>query len=235
MKVVKVQSIEMFALIKFRLSGSLRFLSHAETMKLFQRACVRCGIKVCYSQGFNPRPKLSLPLPRTVGVESDDDLLSLRLEDEHLNELDLEQSASYASKISRQLSAGMPEGLSIVDCKLSKTKLTASSVSYLIAVHNLDENLNDRITDLMASRTLNLPRPINKKKSKLANRKSQIKNVDVRGFLKSVKTDNKTITVECNTGPSGSIRVDEILKLLEVDTEHLSAPIKRIAVQWHDA
>ena len=65
--------------MKFRIGRSLRFLSHAETLSLFQRACVRAGIDLCYSQGFNPRPKLSLPLPRPVGVESDDELLAVRV------------------------------------------------------------------------------------------------------------------------------------------------------------
>ena len=64
-------------LVKFRIWGNLRFLSHAETMSVFQRACVRAGIPVRHSEGFNPRPRMSLPLPRSVGVESDDELLVL--------------------------------------------------------------------------------------------------------------------------------------------------------------
>ena len=74
----------MSVIVKFGIKGNLRFLSHAETIRLFERACVRAGIKLVYSQGFNPHPKLSLPLPRTVGVESDDDLLYLRFSIFHL-------------------------------------------------------------------------------------------------------------------------------------------------------
>ena len=66
-------------LIKFSVRGSLRFLSHAETLRVFQRACVRAGIEIQYTEGFNPRPKLSLGLPRTVGVESEDDLVQLKV------------------------------------------------------------------------------------------------------------------------------------------------------------
>ncbi|MBN2271219.1 MAG: DUF2344 domain-containing protein, partial [Sedimentisphaerales bacterium] len=63
-------------LLKFRIWGNLRFLSHAETMKVFQRACARAGLDVAHTEGFNPRPRLSLPLPRSVGVESDEELLA---------------------------------------------------------------------------------------------------------------------------------------------------------------
>ena len=76
---IAVSNETILLVIKFKLSGSLRFLSHAEMLKVFQRACVRAGIKIQYSQGFNPRPKLSLPLPRSVGVETDEDLLCLRV------------------------------------------------------------------------------------------------------------------------------------------------------------
>ena len=61
----------------------MRFLSHAETMRLFQRACVRAGVKVAYSQGYNPHQRMSLVLPRSVGVESDDELLCLWLAEGH--------------------------------------------------------------------------------------------------------------------------------------------------------
>ncbi|MHC4625895.1 MAG: DUF2344 domain-containing protein, partial [Planctomycetota bacterium] len=44
-------------MIKFRVRDTLRFLSHAETLRVFQRACVRGHIKILYSQGFNPRPR----------------------------------------------------------------------------------------------------------------------------------------------------------------------------------
>ena len=61
--------------VKFRISGSLSYLSHRETMTMFDRALVRAQVKLKYSEGFNPRPKLSLPLPRSVGIASDAELL----------------------------------------------------------------------------------------------------------------------------------------------------------------
>ena len=51
-------------------------------------------------------------------------------------------------------------------------------------------------------------------------------------FLKSIKLDNRNIAVECKISSAGSIRVDEILKLLELDVEKLEAPVRRTNVQW---
>jgi len=62
-----------------------------------------------------------------------------------------------------------------------------------------------------------------------------VKNVDVRPFLKSIKLDSKGVTVECKISPVGSIRVDEILKLLGLDVKQLAQPIRRSSVQYRRA
>lgn len=64
------------------IEGDLRFLSHHDLMRVMGRIASRAGIPIRYSQGFNPRPALSLPCPRPVGVASEDDLLVLAVEDE---------------------------------------------------------------------------------------------------------------------------------------------------------
>jgi len=211
--------------IKFKIGGSLRFLSHAETVKVFQRACVRAGIEVQYSRGFNPRPKLSMPLPRSVGVESDDDLLCLRVNRDP-NE---RRVMDYESRIKARLSEQLPEGCELLSVSVTnaKTSFQPSLATYVLAVRReyLNEKLKTTIKRLLASESLNLQRRIDAKNSKF-------KNVDVRRFLKSIELDNKGIVVECKISSSGSIRVEEILKLLELDAEKLAAPIRRISVQW---
>ena len=61
--------------IWFAVAGDLRFLSHHDTMRAMERTVARAGLEVRYSQGFNPRPILSLVCPRPVGVASRDDLV----------------------------------------------------------------------------------------------------------------------------------------------------------------
>jgi len=51
-------------------------------MRVIERLAVRAGLPLRYSQGFNPHPVLSLPLPRPVGVATRDDLLILALNEE---------------------------------------------------------------------------------------------------------------------------------------------------------
>ena len=211
--------------IKFRVAGNLRFLSHAETLNLFQRACVRARIGVQYSQGFNPRPKMSLPLPRPVGVESDEELFCLRVAGVP-GEL---RVTSYESRIKDELSAQLPEGCELLSVSVARAgrSFQPSTATYVLAVkaEYLDDKLKATIERLLASENLNIQRKAGIKLSK-------VKNLDVRVFLKSIKLENRSIIVECNISSAGSIRVDEVLGLLELDEGKLASPVRRTNVQW---
>ena len=65
--------------VRFAVQGDLRFISHHDTMRMFERALVRAGLPLRYSGGFNPRPRISLPVPRPVGVATEADILVLEL------------------------------------------------------------------------------------------------------------------------------------------------------------
>ena len=49
-------------------------------MRLFQRAFKRSGLALTHTQGFNPRPSVSIALPLSVGVESSCEMLDFDLD-----------------------------------------------------------------------------------------------------------------------------------------------------------
>ena len=171
-----------------------------------------------HSEGFNPRPKLSLPLPRPVGVESDDELLCLHV----LGEVD-------EARINSELAVQLPDGCELLSVNIATSGISfqPSSATYILPTRrdDLNERMQTTIERLMTSKNLYVRRRMDAKGS-------QTKNIDVRPFLKSIKLDNRGIMVDCRISPAGSIRVDEILKLLELDETKLSGPIRRINVQW---
>jgi len=226
-------------LVKFKIRGNLRFLSHAETINLFQRACVRAGIKTQYSEGFNPRPRLSLPLPRSVGVESEDDLLCIRVEADEVG-LDSEQ-------LKLRLGGEVPAGCELVEVTVSNRKISLQprSATYLFLVRQgyFDERLKERIEHLLASESLNLERRIEDVFERGGEVRSRL--LDVRPFVKSIRFDDgvrgfgdgnqqggTSISVECEITPGGTIRVDEIMSLLGLDHEMLAGPVRRTRIEW---
>ena len=66
--------------VHFAIGGDARFLSHHDLLRALERLAVRAELPLRYSQGFNPRPRMWVPLPRPVGVAAEDDLLVLALE-----------------------------------------------------------------------------------------------------------------------------------------------------------
>jgi len=218
--------------VKFRIGGSLRFLSHAQMLKLFQRACVRAGMEIQYSQGFNPRPRLSLPLPRPVGVVSDDELLCLRVH----KSTNAQEQTCISEQVYKSISAQVPEGCELLSVNVAEVgaSFQPCSATYVLAVRKeyLNEELKAAIEHVLASESINLQRQIGAKDSRRKTQDSRLKNVDVRGFLKSIELVGNSIIVECKISSAGSIRVDEILKLLQLDMEKLALPIRRTRVQW---
>ena len=206
--------------VKFRIRGVFRFLSHAETLRLFQRACLRAGIKISYSHGFNPRPKLSLPLPRSVGVESDDELLSIRL--------DIGASLVDTEALKSKLAEQLPEGMELISVCPAESKKAlqpvAAAYRFVLPTDFGRRELKTKIDGLLQSEHIQLERRIDAR--------GNTKNIDVRDFLQAFELDEKGLIVHCNIRPTGTVRVDEILGLLDLEIEKLERPPKRIAVKY---
>jgi len=70
------------ARLVFEKTGNAVWISHLDLMRLFQRAFKRAGLALKHTQGFNPRPSVSIALPLSVGVESCCELLDFDIEGE---------------------------------------------------------------------------------------------------------------------------------------------------------
>lgn len=64
----------------FEKTDNTVWISHLDLMRLFQRAFKRAGLPLTHTQGFNPRPSVSIALPLSVGVESVCELLDFTLD-----------------------------------------------------------------------------------------------------------------------------------------------------------
>jgi len=215
----------------------LRFLSHAETIRVFQRACVRAGVQIAYSQGFNPHQQMSLVPPRSVGVESDDDMLCLWLKEGQTAPVrkNCNTELSNKSQISKgagidveSLKSALPAGIEIISAETSEAKNIPEPISarYVMKVQGqkIDDGVKKHIADVLASDKVVV--------SRRAGEDSRTKPVDVRPFLEAIQAEPEGFIVDCKISPAGTIRVDEILGLLQLKTADLIGPVRRTNVQW---
>ena len=63
--------------IRFSRGEGLKFISHLDIMRLWQRALHRAGIPLAYTEGFSPHPRISLAAPLAVGITSQSELMDV--------------------------------------------------------------------------------------------------------------------------------------------------------------
>ena len=89
----------------FEKTGDAIWISHLDLMRLFQRAFKRAGLPLKHTQGFNPRPSVSIALPLSVGVQSRCELLDFELDGE----------AVACGTIMDSLNNTLPAGVRVLD------------------------------------------------------------------------------------------------------------------------
>jgi len=63
--------------IRFCRGAEIKFISHLDIIRLWQRALHRAEIPLAYSEGFNPHPRISLAVPLAIGVTSEAELMDI--------------------------------------------------------------------------------------------------------------------------------------------------------------
>jgi hypothetical protein len=94
-------------LFRFTKGTSVRYVGHLDLMRVFDRAFRRSGFPIAYSQGFNPRPRMSFASALTLGATSDGELCQCDL----ARDLALAELSEATERLREQL----PPGISVPD------------------------------------------------------------------------------------------------------------------------
>ena len=206
--------------VKFSMRGKLRFLSHQETVSLFERALVRSGMQVAYSEGFNPRPRMSLPLPRSVGLAVEGDMLCFAVGPE--------VSASFdGESTSERLTGELPEGVEVEKVALvpGRKSFHAGCADYVLPVkEEYVGEVSEQAGVLAGQKDCLVERHLPKK--------GTTRMVNARDFVESIAVEGNEIIVRCRITETGAIRVDELMTLLGIKQPMLAGPILRRNVHW---
>lgn len=94
-------------LFRFTKGEPVRFVGHLDLMRVFERAMRRSHFPIAYSQGFNPRPRMSFASALTLGATSQWELCQL--------DLARETSPEEVQTAIEALQAQLPPGISILE------------------------------------------------------------------------------------------------------------------------
>jgi radical SAM-linked protein len=202
----------------YAILGDLRFLSHQEERRGLERAMVRAAWPLRYSRGFNPRPRITLPLPRPVGLAS---MCQVAL-------VDLERQAS-ADDLEHSLSEALPAGLQL-ECVFphdAGRPLRPLSASYEAALEDVNgAAVRERVSQALAADSLI--------GSRTHRERSTIQSVDFRPYIQSMEFDGRTLRMTLGFIQQRSARPGEILRALGLVADGQDVIVTRTAVAWDE-
>lgn len=136
----------------FEKTGNAVWISHLDLMRLFQRAFKRAGLPLTHTQGYNPRPSVSIALPLSVGVESHCELLDFELDS-------IEVSFDV---IKEKLNNVLIEGVKVLQVYNDGRKIRDLALLHSVITLEYDRGVPDGAVDalskLFAAQSLQVPK-----------------------------------------------------------------------------
>ena len=200
----------------YAVEGDLRFISHHDTMRLFRRALARAAVPVRYSEGFNPHPRIAIPLPRPVGVASQAEAIVIETE----TPIDPED-------VFRRLEDHTPSGLRFINVRrLEARELPRPDwVRYRLETGDRSPvDLEPRIRQLLESEVVLVERSDSKGDG--------LRRVDVRPYIIDLRLDGEAVEFTLRVTSAGSAKPAEIAGLLGYDAGSINHRIRRMEVRW---
>ncbi len=180
--------------LRFSKEGYARYLGHLDVMRAFDRACRQAGVPVLYSEGYNPRPKMSFGQPLALGYSSEAEFA------------DFEIDSRYKGHLMADLNPRLPEGLQVREVRelIQKNDSLSSSISgaeYEIALHGRQLDQQD-VENYLNRDEILVERRV----------KGRQKQINIRPFIESMQRTNGSLRIRTRYRDGRTGRIDEILE-----------------------
>ncbi len=191
-----VQPVKKKIRLQYSKTGLIRFISHLDIVRLLDRAARRAKITLVYSQGFNPRPKMSFGPPLGLGIASIAEYV------------DLEVEFKGDADVQRELNPVLPDGIQILRQKTIYTKVP--SLSSIINRVTYETFLGDfELPDSWTTKWLNRDEIIVERSIK-----EEKKEVNIRPFVSVLKKQEQKLCITLETINDRMAKVTEVLESL---------------------
>ena len=179
--------------VRFTKTGKMRFLSHHDLMRLFERALRRTGLPLRMTEGYNPHPVIAFPTALGLGIESLDEILEFEL-----------TSWTAPKGIEKQLGEQLPEGVTIASAEAfdRKQRSFVNFVEYEAACPGQGEGIADRIRAFLALKECPVERVSDKGS----------KTVEIRQYVMALEAEGETIYLRIRITDQGTAKPEEVLR-----------------------
>ncbi|MGI9465696.1 MAG: TIGR03936 family radical SAM-associated protein [Rubripirellula sp.] len=200
--------------VRFGKTDLLRWISHRDLARLWERLLRRAGLALSMTEGFHPKPRVGFPSALALGVESLDEVV----------EIDLAEEISAQSLLER-LEADQQPGLNIKSVTrlpegMSKAQLNASDYTFSVVDGVQVPEIEAAIQKLLASDSVSVER------------KKKMLTVKVAEQITKLELNGDVINLRLAASQAASLRPGDVLDLLGFsDWVELGTLIRRISVE----
>ena len=209
--------------LRFTKNGKVRFTSHRDIARIWERSLRVAHVPMVYSEGFSPRPRIAFGLALPTGYESDGEYIDIQLDD--AGELRFS-----VDELPRMLTDAMPEGIEVtgvgvLEPRTPSLQQAVTSCVWDITVKQTIEQLNE-----WTERVLSTPQIVVSRE-----RKGKTVTDDLRPFIRSMQVvgpeqadGRPVLRAELGTQPR-SLRPSELLTAVEPALDERTV---RRRIQW---
>jgi len=192
----------------FERTGRLRFTSHLDMLRTFQRAFLRAKTPIAYSQGFNPHPEFVIGMPLGVGTTSEAEYADLGMD-----------TKIPISDFICALNTKLPDGLRIIAAEYKNNKENImGNINELRCVIKFEEQVDkQKLSDalnLMLGRDEILIEKSSKKGTKVVEIRSKIRDAQV--------SEEGEILLRCDAGSHSNLSPELFVEALKKEMSQMS-------------
>lgn len=189
----------------YRQEGAARYVSHLDVMRAFERAARRAGLPLAYTQGSNPRPKLTFAAPLAVGTSGCREYMDFELETE-----------MASVEVLDRFRQNLPSGLVPVRVRAVANGPSLMSLvgrTRYVAAGEAPEGLNTPVLQVRLAGFLSRREIVIERKSVKGARRKNIR-PGIYSLQAHLDGDKLHFSMELKAGSAGNVRPDEVLKAL---------------------
>mgnify|MGYP006278176789 CR=1 FL=1 len=190
-----MDQVRQFFRARFSKQGDVRFTSHHDLLRLFERALRRARLPVAMSQGYNPRPQISVPAPLSVGFRGENEVLDFEL-----------CRWLRPEEVEERLGEELPQGIALKSIKSVPTKpdRRPTFFSYRIPLRDGHPVTPDAIEGVLEADELIVERT----------KKGKVKKRDIAGFVRALRLEQQHLHMLLAMTDRGTARPEEVLRSL---------------------
>lgn len=158
--------------IRFAKSDLLRWISHRDLARLWERLLRRAELKLSMTEGFHPKPRIAFPSALALGVESFDEVVEIELSEQMSPQTLLERlQADHQPGLTIKSVCQLPEGF-------GKAQLQRSDYTITVVGGTSEEVLKSSMKRLLDQTEVSVER---KRKSLTVKVADQIERLELQG------------------------------------------------------